>query len=164
MPLRILLSAALVAASLCAGQSAVAAPKAGTAPAAAKPAVKFGLTQALATLQGCPNARFEGDSMMALGGVLQENQPRINALPIDKRMDMMNKVVAEETAKATAWRKSNKLDCATAPEQAAGYWNRTIQVMATAQQADVLEKQKKTPAVTNKPAPTAVAGAAVALP
>lgn len=160
MPFRILLSAALVAASLCAGQSAIAAPKAAVKPAA----VKFGLTQALATLQTCPNARFEGDSMMALGGVLQENQPRINALPIDKRMDMMNKLVAEETAKATAWGKANKLDCATAAEQSAGYWNRTIQGMAAEQQADALEKQKKTPAVAGKPASTAVPGAAVALP
>lgn len=158
MQFRILLSAALVAASLCAGQSAVAAPK-----AAAKPAVPFGLTQALATLQSCPNARFEGDSMMALGGVMQENKARINALPIEKRMGMMNKVVAEETAKATAWGKANKLDCATAAEQGAGYWNRTIQAMAIAEQADAVAKQKAAPA-TGKPAPTPVAGAAVALP
>lgn len=163
MQFRILLSAALVAASLCAGQSAVAAPKAAAKPVAAKPAVPFGLTQALATLQSCPNARFEGDSMMALGGVMQENKARISALPIEKRMDMMNKVVAEETAKATAWGKANKLDCATAAEQGAGYWNRTIQAMAIAEQADAVAKQKAAPA-TGKPAPTPVAGAAVALP
>lgn len=161
MSFRILLSAALVAAVLTVGPAAVAAPKAAK-PAATKPAVVFGLTQALATLQVCNNARFDGDSMMALGGVLQENQPRINAAPVDKRMELMNKIVAEETAKATAWHKSNKLDCATAPELAAGYWNRIIQAMAIAQQADALEKQKKAPAVAAKP--TTTPGAAVALP
>jgi hypothetical protein len=146
------------------GQTVAAAPKkAPKAVAAPKPAARFGLTQALATLQSCPNARFEGDSMMALGGVLQENQARINAVPVDKRMDLMNKIVAEETAKATAWHKVNKLDCATAPEKAAGYWNRTIQAMASEQHADALEKQKKTPVAAGGK-PTAVPGAAVTLP
>lgn len=145
MSTRLLLTAAL-AASLFAGATASAAPK-----VAPKAAVPFGLTQSIATLQVCPNARFEGDSMMALGGVLQENQARINALPVDKRMDMMNKVVAEETAKATAWSKVNKLDCATAPERAAAYWNRTIQTMAQAQQAEALEKQKSSPAASSTP-------------
>jgi hypothetical protein len=160
MSFRILLSAALVAISACASHAAQAAPKAPAKPAVAKPAAAFGLTQALATLQVCPNARFEGDSMMALGGVLQENQKRINAAPVDKRMELMNQLVADETAKATAWHKANKLDCATAAEQGAGYWNRTIQTLASAQQAEALEKQKKSPAAK----PAVSVGAAVTLP
>lgn len=177
----------LRSAALMAGMLALAAPAATAAPEAApkaaaktggKPAAKqgalpatFGLTHALATLTACKEARFESDSIIALGAVLQENQARVAKAPSAERMALMEKLVAEETAKANAWAKSRTIDCKVAAERGAAYWNRTIQAIAQGQLAEAQAEQARlaaSPAAAGKPATVKPApkptGAAVSLP
>lgn len=164
---RILLSALLVS-TVGLGAVATASPVIAAAAASGKKAApvpaKFGLTEAMGTMLACPNARFEGDAMMALGGVLQENQAKVNAAPVNERMALMQKLVADETARANAWAKGRKLNCEQAAEQAAGYWNRTIQTMAKAQQAEAQAKQAAAPVKPAAATVPAKPGAAVSLP
>jgi hypothetical protein len=119
----------LILALATAGAAQAAAPK--PVNKATKP---FGLTEALAVLNVCPDARFDGASIIALGGVLQENKARIDAAPVAGRMDLMNQLVAEESHKAAEYVKTHKVDCANDPEKAAAYWNGLIRRMAAEQQ------------------------------
>jgi hypothetical protein len=131
--------------------------------------VTFGLTEALGTLSACKEARFDSDSIIALGAVLQENRSRVSRAPAAERMALMEKLVAEETAKANAWAKGRTIDCKVAAERGAAYWNRTIQGIAQEQLAEAQAQQAKLAAqpAAGQPAPAPAkkpAGAAVSLP
>lgn len=93
----------------------------------------FGLTQSLAVLFACPQARFDNAQIIALGGVLSENKARIEAAPVNSRMELMTQLVAEETAKANDFVKTHKVDCEQDAQPAAAYWNRLIEKVAAEQ-------------------------------
>lgn len=164
--MRILATLCLVAAALSAVTKADAAPAskaAGGQTAPARRATKpFTLTQALAVLQACPEARFDSASIIALGGVLRENKATLDAAPVEKRMELMNQLVTRENASAEQYRQTHKVDCAKDAQQAAGYWNRMLESIAADQQVAAPQIAPVKPA---QPAPErGVAGTRLQLP
>jgi hypothetical protein len=166
--MRRLLLAAVISTISVAASPAMAS---GTASAkTAKPAARvadkpFGLTQAMAVLRVCPEGRFENASIIALGGVLQENKARLEATPVNKRMDFMNQVVQEEQQKTEAWLKVNKVDCSTDVERAAGYWNKTIATIAKDQGQPTPQMPKSGGAAPQpQPVERGVPGTALSIP
>lgn len=109
----------------------------------------YTLTQALAVLQECPDARFDGYSSLAVGGAFFENKAKIEAAPEQARMDLMNQIITAETDKANAYRAKHKVNCKTDPEKAAGYWNKLIENMSNAQET-ISTGVKKTPPKPSK--------------
>lgn len=152
------------------GQAATAVPKDVTPKAADTSLRVFTLTQALAVLYKCPEARFESDSVIALGGVLTENKARIDAAPLNSRMDLMSQLVQEESLKGSEYAKKNKIDCKADVEPAAAYWNKLIARMASEQKpgpkapVTALPAAPRAPVVRLTPNPQTPAISGVQLP
>ncbi len=125
----------------------------------------FGLTESLATLQTCPEARFDDSSYIALGGVMTENKALVERTPTEKRVDLITKLVSDENAKATAFAKTHSLDCQTAPEKAATYWNKMLAQLAAEQGNEpAAATSSAQPAPAAKSPPKGVPGTALTMP